>query len=188
VAIGIDLLAWTRLLALEGDLAKGRTRHRALPPPTRRRPARTRRAPTAPEDPNHLALGHPARGRVHPGAGHPGTDIERRHRPVPTTPRSTPRQWNGATQDDTRADLSHPSARISTRTRPPRGHHPRRTTRERSRYAGIFDESTRTLDNAPPLSVDWLHRAELHSCDYRALTALGGTECQHMEIPIGRTS
>ena len=52
----IDLLAWTRLLLLDGELADCRTQETPLPAPARRRPDHPRRPPPPPSDIGHLAL------------------------------------------------------------------------------------------------------------------------------------
>jgi hypothetical protein len=49
------LLAWLKLLALDGDLAKAEPKNPALPRPARRRPAGARRAPPPLEDRRELA-------------------------------------------------------------------------------------------------------------------------------------
>ena len=51
------LLAWLRLLALDGRPGQGRAEDPALPHPARRRPADPRRPPAPPQDPGQLALG-----------------------------------------------------------------------------------------------------------------------------------
>jgi hypothetical protein len=60
--IAATLLAWLRLLALDGHLAKAEPKT-LRPHPARRRPADPRRPPAPPQHPGHLALGgrHPDR-------------------------------------------------------------------------------------------------------------------------------
>ena len=50
------LLAWLKLLALDGTLAKAEPKT-LRPHPARRRPADPRRPPAPPQHPDHLALG-----------------------------------------------------------------------------------------------------------------------------------
>ena len=61
---GQILLAWLKLLALDGDLAKSRAQDAALPGTARRGPAGPRRAAAPPEDPGDLAVGRGDHGRV----------------------------------------------------------------------------------------------------------------------------
>ncbi len=54
---GQILLAWLKLLALDGDLAKAEPKTLRRPRAARRRPAGPRRTETAPENPGDLAMG-----------------------------------------------------------------------------------------------------------------------------------
>jgi hypothetical protein len=51
------LLAWLRLLALDGSLARAEPKTPALPDTARRRPHGPQRPPATPEDLRHLAVG-----------------------------------------------------------------------------------------------------------------------------------
>src|SRR5260370_17260162 len=67
-SIACDLLAWLRLLALHGDLAKAEPK--ALrQDPAHRRADRQGTAPAAPQNRGVLALGQRHRRRLHPDPG-----------------------------------------------------------------------------------------------------------------------
>jgi len=61
---GQILLAWLKLLALDGDLARAEPRTLRYRGAARRRPAGPRRTETAPENPGHLAVGRGHHRRV----------------------------------------------------------------------------------------------------------------------------
>ena len=62
--IAAILLAWLKLLALDGDLAKAEPKTLRVPRTARRRPPGTRRAAPPPENPGDLAVGRGDHGRV----------------------------------------------------------------------------------------------------------------------------
>jgi Transposase DDE domain group 1 len=64
--IAATLLAWLRLLALDGPLCQSRAQDLALPHPARRRPADPQRTPAPPQNRCHLALGTSDRDRLGP--------------------------------------------------------------------------------------------------------------------------
>ena len=56
VMLAHDLLVWTQALALDDELATGRTETAALPAPAHRRPARVLRTPSQAASPHRLAM------------------------------------------------------------------------------------------------------------------------------------
>ena len=92
---GIDLLAWTRTLLLDGDTRPGRAEEAALPAPARRRPHHPHRPPHPPPHRRDLALGHRPRHRVRPPRRAATTDR--------LTPAPAPSTRDTAAQPDNRA-------------------------------------------------------------------------------------
>jgi hypothetical protein len=77
---GQILLAWLKLLALDGDLAKA-AQDTALPCAAHRRPPGPRRAETASENPGHLAMGRSDHGRVAAHRRAPASPLTSENRP-----------------------------------------------------------------------------------------------------------
>ena len=72
--IACILLAWLRLLALDGDLAKAEPKT-LRPDPARRRPPRARRTATIPENRRDLAVGRGDHHRLAADPGHPASPL-----------------------------------------------------------------------------------------------------------------
>jgi len=87
---GQILLAWLKLLALDGNLARAEPQDAALPGAARRRPARARRPETAPEDPGGLAVGRGDHRRMAARQRAPATPLTSA-KPSPRSRKDRPR-------------------------------------------------------------------------------------------------
>jgi hypothetical protein len=89
---GIDLLAWTQLLRLDGDLATAEPKKTALPTPARRRPDHPRQPTHPATHRRNLALGNHSGHRVHPARRPtPTRHLNCRHDPTSTHGAPRPR-------------------------------------------------------------------------------------------------
>jgi hypothetical protein len=80
---GIDLIAWTQMLLLDGELAAAEPKKAALPAPARRRPAHPHRPPDAAADRRNLAPGQ----QLSPPRSPASTDSHARSADTHTRPR-----------------------------------------------------------------------------------------------------
>ena len=115
-----DLIAWTQTILLDGALADAETEEAALPTAPHRRPDRPRPTQGPDQNRHQLALGHPARRRVHPTRPDPTTTTRLTRQPPPSThhprnqenrtpgrPISLPTQTRSTSQPSPTADHDH---------------------------------------------------------------------------------
>ena len=103
--IAATLLAWLRLIALDGDLARAEPKTLRRPRPARRRKAGPRRPPPTPENPRELALGGPDSHRLGPD-----------HRPAAgtlTSSKAVPANTEGATPGPVAPPATRPARRAT---------------------------------------------------------------------------
>lgn len=116
---GQILLAWLKLLALDGDLAKA-AQDTALPCAAHRRPPGPRRAETASENPGHLGMGRSDHGRVAAHRRAPASPLTSENRPCDQEGQA-PGPTGPPLPGPVAGPLSYPDAEIAATTGPPFG-------------------------------------------------------------------
>ncbi len=106
-SIACDLLAWLRLLALDGDLATAEPKTLRYRDPARRRADRERPAPPLPADTAVMAMGPPHHRSVHPDPGPAAAMTRPAPAPQPRKENHQPGRGTGA--HPTRQPGRHPT-------------------------------------------------------------------------------
>jgi Transposase DDE domain group 1 len=106
------LLAWLKLLALDGNLAKAEPKTLRRPGAARRGPAGPRRPETAPENPGDLAMGRSDHRRLAAHRRAPSSSLNSTN-PAPATKEGKPRgQWNPRPPGPSAGPSSSPGTKI----------------------------------------------------------------------------